>query len=303
MTSHHKQTIDNGMALFKKYTSSLDGWQLSNEKNGVKLYSRKPDNPNEPLLVRGECDYPDTKGLRPIDLSTCVIFPSARRVWDSRFEDSEVRVIRSRYSYICYAKSKPNWPVKPRDFSTITLREISDDAVYLGIFSVEDENLIPQVEGYVRATILCSGWKIARSGKGMRLTYISQIDFKGAIPPVLVKAVMQQIPTCAYKVKQYHEKYGFPPTTTDITAQYLGEDFQHEKVSYSLRLDKNKEDPHSKNAADILCSREMFSKGFDIAIQGDADYDVIDQHPHKLVKIFNVQSPTTIYIVGKKKNK
>ncbi|KAI9299817.1 hypothetical protein BJ944DRAFT_171824 [Cunninghamella echinulata] len=305
MTKSHQQILDNGMALFKKYTSSLDGWQLTSEKNGVKLYSRKPDNPNEPVLVRGECEYTEAKDVRPVDLSTCAIFPSARRVWDSRFEDSEVRMIRSRYSYICYARSKPNWPVKPRDFSTITYREVTEDATYLGIFSIEDETLIPQVEGYVRATILCSGWKFAKNenGKGLKLTYISQIDFKGTVPPVIVKAVMQQIPLCAYRVKQYHEKYGFPPTTTNITAHFLGEEFQHEKATYVLKLDKHPSNSQSKNTADILCCRDMFSKGLDIAIHGDADYDVVDQGIHKLVRIFNVQALTTVYIVGKKKNK
>lgn len=97
MASHHQQTIDNGMALFKKYTSSLEGWQLNSEKNGVKLYSRKPDNPNEPLLVRGECEYPDTKDLRPIDLSTCVIFPSARRV---------CKIIKTKHDHYKYIHKK-----------------------------------------------------------------------------------------------------------------------------------------------------------------------------------------------------
>lgn len=48
----HAETIRNALDLLKEYTSNLEGWNFTQEKAGVKLYT-KADSTSFPI-VRGE---------------------------------------------------------------------------------------------------------------------------------------------------------------------------------------------------------------------------------------------------------
>jgi len=98
----------------------------------------------------------------------------------------------------------------PRDMSTTILRDISDDAAYSSLLSVEDA-VIPEVDGNVRATLPISGWKFVPSKDGIVLTHIAQIGATGSIPKSLLASVQQQIPMATSKVINYMQKYGYPP--------------------------------------------------------------------------------------------
>ncbi|ORX61980.1 Bet v1-like protein [Hesseltinella vesiculosa] len=299
----HQDTLDRGMAVFRKITGSLDGWTFVQEKNGVKLYNRQPDNPSEPLIVRGDYHYPGAKDCTPLDFSGITCYAGCRRIWDNRFADSDYLYYRTRYSALLYTTTKPTWPVSARDFLNVTLREDHGDVMFLGTFAVEDETK-PPVEGYVRGSILIGGmrcWKHEQGGLG--ITYIAQVNFGGMLPPPLAKSVMQQIPLCAGKMAEYHKKHGFPPNTYLHAGFLTSETFDHDKHTYTLRIhsDANASGNRSSPDAEIICCKKMYSKGVKVTIQGSAQYQIVpcQDSPNSKVLIFNMQDHI-VAIIGPK---
>ncbi|KAI8336953.1 hypothetical protein BC941DRAFT_502487 [Chlamydoabsidia padenii] len=306
ISEKYDKEIEQGMAKLRLYADAKPegDWQLTGEKNGVKLYAKKPEDPNEPMIYRGDYLYKGASHLRTVDMTTPSIFSSSRRVYDSRFEGSEIRLIRSRYSSISYGQSKAVWPITPRDFSTLTLRDVTDDVTYFGLFSVVDDEINPPVEGYIRGKMVCTGWKISRVSNGMMITFINQLDLCGSVPTAVAKSTLQQMPLCTYKLAQYHDKYGFPPSMSlvdGVSVQYLGEDFDHTSVTYNLKLDSTTE--IQQTVAEVVCCDKMFSKGFEVVVKGQAWFETVPSNASHTVRISHVSGPVTIQIVGKKKNK
>lgn len=138
------------------------------------------------------------------------------------------------------------------------------------MISVTDDR-IPDTSGSVRGTLLSSGWKIARQeeGNSLHITYVNRVDLAGSLPAAFLRSLMQQIPLCAGKVRDYIVNYGFAPTTTvihgggdgdddDASFVFKGEEFDHGKKIYSLQLTCTKSGVTTVNT---LCSKKMYSKG------------------------------------------
>ncbi|KAI8079918.1 uncharacterized protein BX664DRAFT_388876 [Halteromyces radiatus] len=297
----HQLELEDKMVLMKHYVNSpLNEWQVTSEKNGLILSHQKSNHPSGAVVFRGDYHYRNVN-LRPLDMSSIIIFSTCRRQWDSKFDGSEIRVIRSRYSSLSYGKTKATWPAVPRDFSTITLRQVEQDGtLYFGLFSIEDDEINPPVAGFVRGQVICSGWKISRYQNGLMLTFINQLDMGGSVPPLLAKPTLQQVPQCVQKVTQYHDKYGFPPTTTIYHCQFLGEDFDHHSATYTLHLAPQKESNNTD--AEVLCCHRMFPNGFDVVVvQGHLKYTILQQNTNQLVQLSNLEDKVTLQIIGKKK--
>jgi hypothetical protein len=189
----------------------------------------------------------------------------------------------------------------PRDFSLLTLREVHDQVTYFGLFSIVNDEINPPVEDFVRGNLVCTGWKISRVPQGMMITFINQMDLCGSVPVALARSTLQQMPTCTAKLAQYHDKYGFPPCTEVHNVQYLGEDFDHATATYTLQLKGDGD--NDKVAAEIVCCDKMFSKGFQVVVQGNAQYETVPSKASQTVRISQVSGAVTIQVVGKKKNK
>ncbi|KAI8066631.1 hypothetical protein BC940DRAFT_239946 [Gongronella butleri] len=308
--NRHQETLDRGMATFKKLSGSLDGWQFKEEKNGVKLYSRPADTPGEPIIVRGDYHYADAKDVTPLNFSSITSFPGARRVWDSRFDDADTLLIRSRYSAILHTKTKPSWPASARDFLNVTLRDYHGDVMYTCSFAVVDDELKPPVDGYVRGSIIIGGmryWKHPEGGLG--ISYITQVSFGGLIPPALAKSILQQIPLCAGRMADYCRKYGFPACALFHRGRFNGESYDHDKRAYTVAVvqddENDNDDTNASNEAhdiEIECCQQMFSKGIQVLIDGKADYTIVPSPgtPHQKVLISNVQDHVRITVAPKK---
>jgi hypothetical protein len=132
------------------------------------------------------------------------------------------------------------------------------------MISVQDDS-IPDTSGTVRGKLFISGWKIfiAENDK-IGITYINQVDLAGYIPASFLKKLLQQIPLCAGKVRDYITDFGFVPTT--VVGKYVefkGEEFDHDKRRYTLELIGD------GGSVEILCSEKMYSKGVQVILKGE----------------------------------
>lgn len=139
------------------------------------------------------------------------------------------------FESLFWVKLKAPWPVSPRDFTGISLRDLDDDVCYVSMSSVEDP-AVPPVSGCVRGNLIISGWKIYKTDGGIGITYITQVDMAGSIPSSFLKSIHLQVPLCAGKVADYVTSYGCPPYTIEATATYTRETFDHSKRELTIEL-------------------------------------------------------------------
>lgn len=81
----HEKVLERGMTNLKKYVdSTLDEWKYTGTKNNVRLYSRKPEIPQTPMIYRGDyhfaADPTMVEHVRPVDLSSAFVSQSIRKV-------------------------------------------------------------------------------------------------------------------------------------------------------------------------------------------------------------------------------
>ena len=90
------------------------------------------------------------------------------------------------------------WPCSARDFVLLTTwRELDDGSILVSTISPPDE-YYPHNDGFVRASIHCSGAHIrpidSKLGGGCAITVIGHSDLKGSIPSVVINQLSSSIP-------------------------------------------------------------------------------------------------------------
>lgn len=282
VTNPHAETSKNALALLKSLSSSLDGWHFTQEKDGVKLYSKTVDS-SPVAIVRGDTSIVGHE-FTPQQIASVATLPGARKIWDEKFDSSDIKQMYSRLESLFWAKVKTPWPISPRDMCSTSLREISEDECYVVMNSVEDAS-IPPVSGCVRANLIISGWKVLKTETGINVTYITQIDLAGSIPTAFLKNVQQQVPLCAGSVVKYAQNYGYPPTTATCTATFKSENFDHAKKTYTASVDGTGE-------CSWLISKKMYPSGTKVAITGEAKHELtVDR-----LELTEINGPVTVTI-------
>lgn len=79
--NRHAKTVREGLEHFKSLADSLEGWEFSSEKDGVKLYTK--DVPGNPLpMVRGDAvlQLADPDQVPPMAMASASILPGCRKV-------------------------------------------------------------------------------------------------------------------------------------------------------------------------------------------------------------------------------
>ncbi|KAI8638892.1 hypothetical protein BD408DRAFT_446399 [Parasitella parasitica] len=293
LVNPHAETAQKALSLLKELSASLDGWDFSEEKAGVKLY-RKADDTSPISIVRGETDLVGHEFTTQQVLSVATL-PGCRKIWDEKFDTSEIKEMYSRGESLFWSKLKAPWPVYPRDIAGTSLREASDTECCVVMTSVEDES-VPEVSGCVRAKLIVSGWRITKTDTGIHITYITQIDLAGYIPTSFLKGIEQQVPLCAGAVVNYIGEYGFAPTTLECTARFKTENFEHDTKEYSCNVD---------DVGDIkwVVSTKMYPNDINVSIigsGGNAQSTVdLDDKKNRVVVVTGIKGPTTIKITSK----
>jgi hypothetical protein len=76
--SPHAQTARNALKLLKDLASNLDGWNFTEEKEGVKLYNKTVESSSIPI-VRGDVSLAGHE-FNPKQIAAIATLPGARRI-------------------------------------------------------------------------------------------------------------------------------------------------------------------------------------------------------------------------------
>ncbi|RUS16355.1 hypothetical protein BC937DRAFT_91301 [Endogone sp. FLAS-F59071] len=289
--NRHSVTTRKGLEYLKELSASTDGWTLSSESNGVKVYTRKVEGTSLPI-VRGDTVL---EGDHTVEQVVAVALSSGcRQIWDDRFDSAEMKEYFTHHEALFHSKQKGQWPVSGRDIAGTSIRDVSDDLVYISMTSVEDP-AIPPISSHVRAHLYISGWKIYKVPNGVALTYITHIDIKGTVPAAFLKAIMLQIPQCAGRVVKYVKDNGYPPFIVGEFAGRLKSDiFDHAKRVHVLEVEGTDDE---EGLVKIEIGNVMHPNGFKFKVHGEATSEEIDgENGVKYLVVSGYKSPVTITI-------
>ncbi|KAI9488733.1 hypothetical protein BDB00DRAFT_771944 [Zychaea mexicana] len=291
-SNRHAEASRKALASFKELAANLDGWNFSQEKEGVKLYTKSTGGPIS--IVRGDTVLKTGDKYTPREVATVATQPGCRKIWDEKFDSSEVKEMFTHLESIFWVKLKAPWPVSPRDFTGVALRDFDDDECYVSMSSVEDP-AVPPVSGCVRGNLIISGWKVFKTDGGIGITYITQVDMAGSIPSSFLKSIQLQVPLCAGKVANYVSSYGFPPATlTADNVTYKKESFDHAKREFVAQVEGKEGD----NQVKWLISGQMFPNGVKVTLDGTASHEIVDADApgRKYVVVSGLQGLVTVKI-------
>ncbi|CEP09310.1 hypothetical protein [Parasitella parasitica] len=262
-----KETRD-GLIYLKELATSLDGWELTQEQNNVKLYSKKLNNADDPPLVRGDTVLSDLPpGCTPFEVATVAALPGCRKIWDSRLDSVEIKERYTRFELLFWVKQKAPWPIYPRDFVGTLIRDNEPNVCYCSMISVKDDRF-PDTPKSVRGKILISGWKLYETQeKNIGITYINQADLAGSIPAAFLRKLLLEIPLCAGKVRDYIQEFGFAPSLKLVSkkVEFVGEEFDHDSRTYSVNF---RGDASGHEVANITCCSKMYPSGVSAILTG-----------------------------------
>ncbi|KAI8149039.1 hypothetical protein BJV82DRAFT_550385 [Fennellomyces sp. T-0311] len=284
----HAEAARKSLAAFKELAASLDGWNFSQEKEGVKLYTKATATGT---IVRGDIVMKTDK-YTPREVATVATNTGCRKIWDEKYDVSEVKEMFSPFESLFWVKLKAPWPVSPRDFTGIALRDFDDDECFVTMSSVEDP-VVPPVSGCVRGNLIISGWKVYKADGGIGITYITQVDMAGSIPSSFLKNIQLQVPLCAGKVANYVSSYGFPPATLSAeNTVYKKESFDHAKREFTAQVEGN------GGEVKWLVSSQMFPNGVKVTVNGTATHEIVDADiaTKKYVVLNGIQGAVSVKI-------
>ncbi|KAG1069645.1 hypothetical protein G6F42_026228 [Rhizopus arrhizus] len=90
----HAETTRKALSDLKQLASSLEGWEFSQEKDGVKLYRKTVDS-NPIAIVRGETDIVGHE-FTPQQVASVATLPGCRKIWDEKYDTSEIKQMFSK---------------------------------------------------------------------------------------------------------------------------------------------------------------------------------------------------------------
>ena len=119
-----------------------------------------------------------------------------RHIYDPSFEGQRYLQKINDYIWMSYTRIKKMAVISGRDLILILNFTVDDyGTVYIVVYSVDREDLVPLHPSYVRAAIPIAGWKvepIKESPGKVRITYCVEMDVKGNVPKFLLSTPMKE---------------------------------------------------------------------------------------------------------------
>ena len=117
-----------------------------------------------------------------------------RQIYDPSFENQKYIQKINDYIWMSYTRIKKMAMISGRDLILNLYFTVDDTGtVYIVVYSVDREDLVPLNPNYVRAAIPIAGWKVEplkESPGKVRITYCVEMDVKGNVPKFLLSTPM-----------------------------------------------------------------------------------------------------------------
>ncbi|CAE6485856.1 unnamed protein product [Rhizoctonia solani] len=210
VSNPYQDSIDKALAYIRAEKEGTDGWENIDTKDGIILEKKYENDGSAIPLVRG---HGLIKSLSAPALLSAILQPSARHLWDARFESGALLERYGRRTYKFYSVQKGvGWVVSERDIVGVQhVQEGENGAFELIQTSVDGP---PGDKGRVRAT-LTAGWSAVPRGDDLEVSYVVKINPNGSIPSAIVGKIVQDIPLSVVNITNFIRDKGVPPYITN----------------------------------------------------------------------------------------
>lgn len=217
----HQEQIDTALAFLRAEKDDTNGWEDIDTKDGI-IMDKKfvPGDSSAIPLVRGRGLI---KGLSGAALLSAILQPSARHLWDARYESGSLLERYSRRSYKFYTVQKGvGWIVSERDIVGVQAVVFANEEDPAGGYEVVQKSVEGDEEnkGRVRAN-LCAGWSVIPRGDDSEVAYVVKVNPNGSIPSAVVSKIVQDIPLAVVNITNFIRDKGVPPyiSSKDLKSQ------------------------------------------------------------------------------------
>jgi ribosome-associated toxin RatA of RatAB toxin-antitoxin module len=170
-------------------------WKLSEEKDGVKIYTRPIEN-SKINAIKVEFNL----SASPEQLAALLMDIEHSDEWLYHCKYSRVIKSVSRNEFYYYTQVSVPWPVKDRDFVSHCVIQQNPKSKVITIDAPAIGGMVPEDDNLVRITKASSKWTLYPDGmKNTKVNYELEVDPGGSIPAWLVNLFSSQGPVESYK--------------------------------------------------------------------------------------------------------
>lgn len=177
-----KVAEDEDFTRLKNLCDVHEDWKLEYSKSSTNVWTRSTEQ-TEFKMIKMRTVYKDVKASVVFDV---LHDPSYRKIWDSHMLESyDIGCLNPNNDVGYYAMRCPS-PLKNRDFVLQRSWLDTGNEFLLLNHSVYHKSLPPK-KGYIRAFSYLTGFVVRPSGiSGAELSYVTQSDPRGSLPPWIV---------------------------------------------------------------------------------------------------------------------
>lgn len=175
--------------LFLSHSLMGQGWELRDEDDGIKIYTRSVNN-SDIKAVKVECELEATLS----QLTAVLLDIPASNEWVYATKFCRTQKVISQTEFIYHSEIEVPWPISNRDF--IVRIKIDQDNTTKKL-TVNGENLpryLSEKPGVVRITQTESTWTVTPKGKKLKVEFVLHVDPGGSIPAWLINLFATQGP-------------------------------------------------------------------------------------------------------------
>jgi len=158
------------------------GWQLSKEKNGIKIYTKKADSSSF-KAIKVECVFEGTWErlaaiLMDIKLQEQWVYRSKKAYAIKKISENEI---------LYYTETSLPWPISHRD-AVVRMKLYYDPASKMNrVLSVNEPKVLPEKKGLIRIQHYKATWEVKPVEKNkIAITYFLEVDPAGSLPAWVV---------------------------------------------------------------------------------------------------------------------
>lgn len=263
----HQAQIDAALAFLRAEKDNTEGWEDIDTKEGI-IMDKKfvPGDSSAIPLVRGRGLV---KGLTAAQLLSGILQPSARHLWDARYESGSLLERYSRRSYKFYTVQKGvGWIVSERDIVGVQAVVFANDEDPAGGYEVVQKSVEGDEEnkGRVRAN-LCAGWSVVPRGDDLEVAYVVKVNPNGSIPTAVAAKIVQDIPAAVVNLCNFIRDKGVPPyiSSKELKSQLRTELVNVEDKKHAIKLIAG----DSEEEITITVDPKLFGGNWQVGVSGN----------------------------------
>src|ERR1700744_4531810 len=172
------------------------GWQLSSDKEGIKIYTSTASTESKAKPIRVECTFNAT----PSQLAAVLLDIKSYPQWVYHTKAAEIVKEVSPTDLYYYSEINVPWPGQNRDFVSHIIVTTNPETHVITVEAPNVSGMVPVKQNIFRLTASKAKWTITPVGNNQaHVNYELQIDASGSAPAWLINMFVTEGPFQTFK--------------------------------------------------------------------------------------------------------